>query len=82
MTLEEVKQKLKVFDKYTFEEDTHTYYCNGKKVGIGVTTLIGLYANKFDDQEVAERVLEKNIKNYNILLILFQYFFNTFLIHF
>ena len=29
MTLEEVKQKLKVFDKYTFEEDTHTYYCNG-----------------------------------------------------
>lgn len=65
MTLEEVKQKLKVFDKYTFEEDTHTYYCNGVKVGIGVTSLIGLYANKFDDQEVAERVLEKNIKNYN-----------------
>lgn len=65
MTLEEVKQKLKVFDKYTFEEDTHTYYCNGKKVGIGVTSLIGLYANKFDEQEVAERVLEKNIKNYN-----------------
>lgn len=65
MTLEEVKQKLKVFDKYTFEEDTHTYYCNGIKVGIGVTSLIGLYANKFDEKEVAERVLEKNIKNYN-----------------
>ena len=31
MTLEEVIQKLKVFDKYTFEEDTHTYYCNGKR---------------------------------------------------
>lgn len=54
MTLEEVKQKLKAFDKYTFEEDTHTYYCNGKRVGIGVTTLIGLYANKFDEQKVAE----------------------------
>ena len=65
MTLDEVKQKLKVFDKYTFEEDTHTYYCNGVKVGIGVTSLIGFYANKFDEQEVAERVLEKNIKNYN-----------------
>lgn len=65
MTLEEVKQRLKVFDKYTFEEDTHTYYCNGVKVGIGVTSLIGLYANKFDEQKFAERVLEKNIKNYN-----------------
>ena len=65
MTLQEVKKKLKIFDKYSFEEDTHTYYCNGVKVGIGVTSLIGLYANKFDEQNVAERVLEKNIKNYN-----------------
>lgn len=62
MTLEEVKQKLKVFDKYTFEEDTHTYYCNGVKVGIGVTSLIGLYANKFDEQSVAEMVAQKQNK--------------------
>lgn len=62
MTLEEVKEKLKVFDKYTFEEDTHTYYCNGKKVGIGVTSLIGLYANKFDEQSVAEMVAQKQNK--------------------
>lgn len=62
MTLEEVKQKLKVFDKYTFEEDTHTYYCNGKKVGIGVTSLIGLYANKFDEQSVAEMLAQKQNK--------------------
>lgn len=62
MTLEEVKEKLKVFDKYTFEEDTHTYWCNGKKVGIGVTSLIGLYANKFDEQGVAEMVAQKQNK--------------------
>ena len=65
MTLEEVKQKLKVFDKYTFEEDTHTYYCNGKKVGIGVTSLIGFYANKFDEQSVAEMVANSNQKKIN-----------------
>lgn len=65
MTLEEVKQKLKVFDKYTFEEDTHTYYCNGKKVGIGVTSLIGLYANKFDEQKIAEMVANSNQKKIN-----------------
>ena len=62
MTLEEVKQKLKVFDKYTFEEDTHTYYCNGVKVGIGVTSLIGFYANKFDEQSVAEMLAQKQNK--------------------
>ena len=65
MTLEEVKEKLKVFDKYTFEEDTHTYYCNGVKVGIGVTSLIGLYANKFDEQDVAEMVANSNQKKIN-----------------
>lgn len=68
MTLEEVKQKLKAFDKYTFEEDTHTYYCNGKRVGIGVTTLIGLYANKFDEQKVAEMVAQKQNKEVSKIL--------------
>ena len=68
MTLEEVKQKLKVFDKYTFEEDTHTYYCNGEKVGIGVTSLIGLYANKFDEQKVAEMVAQKQNKEVTQIL--------------
>ena len=68
MTLEQVKQKLKVFDKYTFEEDTHTYYCNGKKVGIGVTSLIGLYANKFDEQSAAEMVAQKQNKEVSKIL--------------
>ncbi len=60
MTLEEVKQKLKVFDKYTFEEDTHTYYCNGKRVGISVTRLIEEYSNPFYQQGIAEKVAIKN----------------------
>ena len=62
MTLDEVKQRLKVFDKYTFEEDTHTYYCNGKRVGIGVTTLFGLYV-KFIKKYV-ENIVKKYQKRY------------------
>ena len=66
MTLEEVKQKLKVFDKYTFEEDTHTYYCNGVKVGIGVTSLIGLYANKFIFFKFSLKFFNKNFTCFNV----------------
>ena len=40
MTLEEVKQELKVFNKFTFFEEDHHYECNGKRVGISVTRLI------------------------------------------
>ena len=64
MTLEEVKQKLKVFDKFKFFEVDHHYECNGKRVGISVTRLIEEYCNEFDSQAVAEKVAEKNLKNY------------------
>ena len=64
MTLEEVKQELKVFNKFTFFEEDHHYECNGKKVGISVTRLIEEYCNEFDSQAVAEKVAEKNLKNY------------------
>ena len=43
MTLEEVKQELKVFDKFTFFEKDHHYEYNGKKIGISVTRLIEEY---------------------------------------
>lgn len=59
MTLEEVKQKLKVFDKYTFEEDTHTYYCNGKRVGISTTGLIAQYEQEFDSDTISQQVANK-----------------------
>lgn len=64
MTLEEVKRELKVFDKFTFFEEDHHYECNGKKVGISVTRLIEEYSNPFDQQAIAEKVAEKNLKNY------------------
>ena len=32
MTLEEVKQELRVFDKFTFFEEGHYYKCNNKYV--------------------------------------------------
>ena len=65
MTLEEVKNELKVFNKFTFFEEDHHYECNGKKVGISVTRLIEEYSNPFDQQAIAEKVAEKNLKNYN-----------------
>ena len=64
MTLEEVRNELKVFDKFTFFEQDHHYECNGKKVGISVTRLIEEYSNPFDQQAIAEKVAEKNLKNY------------------
>lgn len=64
MTLEEVKKELKVFNKFTFFEEDHHYECNGKRVGISVTRLIEEYCNEFDSQAVAEKVAEKNLKNY------------------
>ncbi|MDD7591381.1 MAG: hypothetical protein PUJ92_00040 [Bacilli bacterium] len=73
MTLEEVKQKLKVFDKYTFEEDTHTYYCKGKRVGISVTRLIEEYSNPFDQQGIAEKVALRDNKDVTQVLQEWEY---------
>ena len=60
MTLEEVKQELKVFDKFTFFEKDHHYEYNGKKIGISVTRLIEEYSNPFDQQAISEKVAIKN----------------------
>ena len=68
MTLEEVKQKLKVFDKYTFEEDTHTYYCNGKRVGVSVTKYISQFENEFDSNTLSQKVADKDgISQFEVL---------------
>ena len=40
MTLEEVKQKLKVFDKYKFFKNGHYYTYKNKQVSISVTKYI------------------------------------------
>lgn len=65
MTIEEVKKELEKFNDFKFFENGHYYEYKGKKVGISVTRLIEEYENEFNQQEVAEKVLEKNIKKYN-----------------
>ena len=42
MTKEQILQRInEVFGKYEFIEDGHYYLCNGKRVGISTTGLIG-----------------------------------------
>ena len=55
-----IKSKIKeVFGKYTFIEDGHYYLCNGKRVGISTTGLIGQYENHFDSETISEQVANK-----------------------
>ena len=65
MTKEEYLDKLKVFQDFKFFEDGHYYEYKGQRVGISVTRFIEQYCNEFNAEEVAERVLQKNLKNYN-----------------
>ena len=65
MTKEKIKQKLKeTFKDFKFFPSDHHYEYKGKRVGISVTRLIEEYCNEFDSQAVAEKVAEKNLKNY------------------
>lgn len=59
MTIEEIKEKLKVFDKYEFIEDGHYYLCNGKRVGISTTGLIHQYSQEFDSDKMSSIVAKK-----------------------
>ena len=55
-----IKNKIKeVFGKYTFIEDGHYYLCNGKRVGISTTGLIGQYENHFDSETISQQVADK-----------------------
>ncbi len=60
MTLEEVKQKLKVFDKYKFFENGHYYTYKDKKVGVSVTKYISQFENEFDSDTLSQKVADKN----------------------
>lgn len=73
MTLEEVKQELRVFDKFKFFEEDHHYECNGKKVGISVTRLIEEYSNHFNQQEIAEKVALRDNKSVSEVLEEWEY---------
>ena len=65
MTKDEMLKVLKdSFKDFKFFPDDHHYEYKGKRVGISVTRLIEEYCNEFDSQAVAEKVAEKNLKNY------------------
>lgn len=53
------------FKDFKFYEDGHYYTYKDKPVGISVTKFIAEYENEFNQQEVAEKVLEKNLTKYN-----------------
>lgn len=68
MTLEEVKQKLKVFDKYKFFENGHYYTYKDKQVGISVTRYISQFENEFDSDTLSQKVANKNgISQFEVL---------------
>lgn len=73
MTLEEVKQELRVFDKFKFFEEDHHYECNDKKLGISVTRLIEEYSNPFDQQAIAEKVAVRDNKSISEVLEEWEY---------
>lgn len=68
MTLEEVKQKLKVFDKYKFFENGHYYTYKDKQVGISVTKYISQFENEFDSNTLSQKAADKNgISQFEVL---------------
>lgn len=68
MTLKEVKQKLKVFDKYKFFENGHYYTYKDKQVGISVTKYISQFENEFDSNTLSQKVADKDgISQFEVL---------------
>lgn len=58
--LEDIKIKIQqAFGKYTFIENGHYYLCNGKRVGISTTGLIGQYEQEFDKDTISQMVANK-----------------------
>lgn len=58
--MDEIKEKLKVFQDFKFFPEDHHYEYKDERVGISVTRFIEQYCNEFDSQAVAEKVAIKN----------------------
>ena len=48
------------FNCYMFEEDSHTYFYNGKRVKFSVTQFISRFFEEFDSDTIAERYAKKH----------------------
>ena len=71
--MNEILEKLKVFDDFKFYSEDHHYECKGKRVGISVTRLIEDYTNKFDQQGMAELVATRDGKEVTQVLKEWEY---------
>lgn len=74
MTKEEYLKILnKAFGDFKFYEDGHYYQYKGKNVGISVTRFIDEYVNEFKQQEIAERVANKEGRDIQDVLAEWKY---------
>lgn len=71
--MEQIKKELSKFKNFRFFPEDHHYECNGRRVGISVTSLIGQYENEFKQQEMAERVANRDGKTVNEVLAEWKY---------
>lgn len=63
----------KAFGDFKFYEDGHYYQYKGKNVGISVTRFIDQYVNEFKQQEIAERVANKEGRDVQDVLAEWKY---------
>ena len=68
MTIEEVKEELKKFDKFKFFSNGHYYECNGRRVGVSGTWYVGKVENEFEEDIIAEKcAIKAGKETYEIL---------------
>lgn len=60
--MSEIKEQLSVFQDFKFFPEDHHYEFKGKRVGISVTRLIEEYENKFDRDNIARMVANRDGK--------------------
>lgn len=71
--MNEIKEKLKVFQDFKFFNEDHHYEFKGQRVGISVTRLIEQYCNEFERDLIAERCAKKENKTVQEILNQWQY---------
>ena len=74
MTKNEILKELnRAFQDFKFYEDGHYYTYKGKLVGISATRLIEQYTNEFEQDEIAEKVAQKENKTIQQVLDEWKY---------
>lgn len=69
----DINEKLKRFQDFKFFPEDHHYEVKGKRVGISVTRLIEDYANKFDRDNIAGMVANRDGKDITRVLKEWEY---------